>query len=329
MLCHREIRGALWAAVRAFLRPKIVVPLLAYVGWILGLTALARTVGLWQSDAWSGTVAWFLTAGLALFFSLERMTEGAFFRTTVRRAIAATVFLEGFINLAVLPLPAELVLLPIVTAVGAMAAFTERRDEYAEVQRLTSGLMSLVGGSLLLYVTVRLATDFEVGRTFRALVLPVWLSIASLPFVYPLSLWAAYERAFALIHICADDPRARRRAKFALLRAANVRASEVADFNGHWVTDLAVAETPDQAQLVARRWRQAWHVERRTQHLVNARASMQSWLAQTEPELAAIQAEAVEHNWKPLDTRQRASLKAEGLRLAPQAMLDEVRALPD
>jgi hypothetical protein len=60
-----------------------------------------------------------------------------------------------------------------------------------------------------------------------------------------------------------------------------------------------------------------------------AREFMREWLMQTDPSLAEMYADTLHRSWGRLDREQRARLKAEGLRLAPDVTADAVRALPD
>jgi hypothetical protein len=270
-LTNREIRGSLWDVVKAFVRPKIVGPLLAFAGWTVGLAAFAHLVGLWEADVRNDTVVWFVTIGVAFFFSLKKVTEDGFFRKAARRTVAVTAFAEGFANLAVLGLAAELILLPVLTMLGAMAALSDATAEYAPARRLVNGLFGFVGICVLLYVLGALAADFDAGHTLRALALPVWLTIGSMPFVYALALWAEYEQALLRIDLHAEDRASRRRAKRALLRAANVRAAEVGGFTGHWIWDLASAESSDHARAVMGRWQESWRSERQAEQMSSAR----------------------------------------------------------
>jgi hypothetical protein len=178
------------------------------------------------------------------------------------------------------------------------------------------------------YVAARLATEFDAGHTVRALVLPVWLTLGAMPFVYAVGSWGAYQQAFNCIDLHTGEPAHRRRAKRALLRAANLRAAEVGGFTGHWIWDLASAESSDDARAVMRRWRATWRSERLAERMSSARAFMREWLTQTDPTLAEIHADMLRRSWERLDPGDRATLKAEGLRLAPSALADDLRGLP-
>jgi hypothetical protein len=328
-LMSRDIRGSLWACVRAFASLKIVGPLLLFAGWTVGLVALAHAAGLWEADVRSDTVVWFITVGVALFFSLDKATEDGFFRRTARRAVAITALVEGFVNLEVFGLAAELVFLPVMALLAGMLVVSEGKDEYAPTRSFLNRLLSIIGVCVLAYVLVRLATHFDTGHTVRALALPVWLIIGSIPFVYAFALVAEYEQAFLRIDLHTDDPTNRRRAKRGLLRSANVRVADLGGFAGHWIGDLASTQSDEAARVLMQRWRTTWRAERQAERLEDAREYVNRWLTESQPALREIYADTLKQSWERLDSDQRATLRAEGLRRAARRLADEVRALPD
>jgi hypothetical protein len=151
-------------------------------------------------------LVWFITVGMALFFSLDRVAEGEFCRQAARRAVAVTVFVEGFANLKVFGLAIELVLWPSLAVVGMLAAFSEGKEQYAPVRRVVNRLLAIVGMCILGYVSWRLASDFDAGHTLRALAPPVWLTIGCLPFIYMCGLVTEYRQAFARIERHTEKP---------------------------------------------------------------------------------------------------------------------------
>ena len=328
LLSMPDVRGLLWESVKLFVKPVILGPVAALAGWTIGLVALMHTVGLWEPDVRNDTVTWFLTVGIALFFSLTKVEEGGFFRKTARRAVAAAVFVEAFVNLAQFGLIVELLFLPFVTSLVLLDTVAAMEGEGGAVHRVLNRLLAVVGLCFIGYSAVRLVADFDAGRTVRALALPVWLALGTMPFIYVIGLWSAYQQAFRRIDIHTDDSAQRRRAKRALVRAAHVRATEVGGFTRHWISDLASAESSTTARAVMRRWRKTWRAERHAERMEDAREYMEEWLTQDNPTLAEIHADTLRRSWERLDRQQRATLKAEGLRLAPPTLADELRALP-
>jgi len=163
------------------------------------------------------------------------------------------IFAEFFINLVVLPLWAEFFLLPIITFIAVMQVFVERKEEYGAVRKLADNLSAVIGLGLFAYVLISLITNptqLEPLDGLRSLLLPVVLTLLSLPFIYVFGLWIAYDSAFRGISSRAGDRRLARRAKWALLIQLRWRARRVGRFDRRWQKQLARAETSDEADAV-------------------------------------------------------------------------------
>jgi len=324
-----DVRAAYWQVVKAFFQPKVIGPVAALAGWMAGLAALAHTVDLWKIDVLSDTVVWLVTVGMAFYFSLDKIAEDEWFRRTVRRAVGVAVFVEVFVNLRVFSLPVELVLVPVVTFLVALSAYSEGKDEFKAAHRLVTFLMSVVGVIFAIYVSVSLIDDPKLGETMRKLLLPVWLTIGAMPLIYLVGLWSRYEQAFLRIGFRTDDPASRRRAKRAFVRAVKWRAADAGGFAGHWIYDLAHAESPQAARAVMQRFRASWRSERHAERLSNARANLNLWIDETDETLADIHWDALRRSWERLDPDQRAQLREEATRLSRgNGALDALRTLP-
>lgn len=83
-VANSDLRASIWEIVKAAVHPKLLGSVLAFAGWIVALVVFAYAVGLWESDVLTDTVAWFVTVGLGLLFSLKKVTEDGFWRTTLR-----------------------------------------------------------------------------------------------------------------------------------------------------------------------------------------------------------------------------------------------------
>jgi hypothetical protein len=157
--------------------------------------------------------------------------------------------------------------------------------------------------------------------------LPVWLTIGVMPLIYVVGLWSAYEQAFVRIGFATDDPASWRRAKRALMGAAKWRAADVGGFAGHWIHDLADAESSEAARVVMQRFRASWRSERHAERMSNARANLDLWLDESDETLAEIHWDALRRSWERLNPNQRATLRDEASRLSRGN--DALRTLPD
>jgi hypothetical protein len=65
-------------------------------------TECGFSVGLWDTGLTSGTVAWFIGTGLALFGkSINAFKPGGSFKRVIVATLGLTVLVEGFVNLYV------------------------------------------------------------------------------------------------------------------------------------------------------------------------------------------------------------------------------------
>jgi hypothetical protein len=110
------------------------------------------------------------------------------------------------------------------------------------------GLLLFVGSAAYVVGNWETIDRTQVALTFA---LPIWLTIATLPFIFLFSLLANYETMFVRIGFFSkDNPNARRRAKLALLTTYGFRNRELRRFAGAGPQELARAENWREARRI-------------------------------------------------------------------------------
>ncbi len=233
MLSRRDTRSSLGAVARSFFKAAILMPLLGFAAYLVGFVLLARHWGLWQGELLNDTVAWFIGVGFVMFFSIERVySSDDFFKRTALTTLKVGVAIEAFVNLVVLPLLAELILVPVLTFLAMMLVVAESKDEYEPSRTLLGGILTAFGFAIFGFVGISLITNlgqFSLTYLLQVFALPIWLTLASLPFIYLVGLYAGYQRIFLRLKLRDPDPEALRRAKFALVLACHMRATRIGD----------------------------------------------------------------------------------------------------
>lgn len=252
-------RSTLRGLGRSLQHPKLLVPLLAMIAYADVFVWLGWRLGVWNWSLIPETVIWFFGSALVLFFNLNKASEQeAFFRRVALRTIEVTVFIEFFMNVFVLALPAELVLQPMVLLLMLLSLVAGRQAEDRGVKRFVDALAAVMGLGLAAFSVVQLFRQWDQldrGTHLLEFALPVWLTLALLPFVYILSLWVSYGVAFLRIRWTAKDARSRRRAKLALVTVLHGRTRDVRAFAGHWAQEAASAGSLKAARSVVRGFR--------------------------------------------------------------------------
>lgn len=253
ILWKPNIRRSFRTLLALFFQPKILVPLALFLGWMLLAVIVGARVGIWEPSMTKDTLLW-VVPGLALFVgSIKTAEEPHFFRRRIWNAIGITALLEFYLNLGGLDLVWELLLQPAIFLLAAMSVVAGNDPKTRPVKRLAD--LILVGLVLwLLIVTtgfvIANAASLELVETLRTLALPAWMTLAALPYVYLLSLWASYELLFIRMRIGNQDARIPWSVRLAAVSALYVRNRAVNSFAGPWPRKLGSARSFHEARSV-------------------------------------------------------------------------------
>jgi len=254
VLSQQELRASLGGVFKAFLQPLIVIPLAVMLAWI-GLELWVGTrLALWNVTLAKSTLLWTLGSAAVLFFNCtQAASDQRFFQRTMVATIGVAVFVEFFMNLYVMSLPAELVLQFAVIVLSLLATVGGIKPEHRPAKILCEVLLAAIGFALFVY-TVRQVYLGGTGIDGRSLLLefalPIWLTAGLLPFVYILSVYVVYDAAFRGINWATADRRSRWRSRLAVASALHFRTSAVQKFTWNWAKRVSEATSFAAARAV-------------------------------------------------------------------------------
>lgn len=217
---------------------------------------LGQELGLWEPALIPATVAWVLSQGVVLLYKVGTRKPGeAFFRPTLTRMFKLTWLIEVFVGFYVFGVFAELILLVVLIFLGGMSAVAASRERYQPAKRLVDGVLAIIGLGLLLFVVISVIVnweDIDKPLAARAFLLPLGLTVGSMPYLYVMALWAGYHDAFIWIKAETKDRAARRRAKLGLILAFGPRTSQLGAFRHYWVKQITEAKNFTSAREIGR-----------------------------------------------------------------------------
>jgi hypothetical protein len=223
-LNNREIATAIWLTVifvwalsisgvrhsirdllKAFFNKKIVIPLLAMLLYIFLMVLAFKKIGFWDVSATKDTILWTLGSAFATYFSLNKIAQDSvYFKSVILDNIKFVLMLEFVVNLYSFSLPAELIVMPIVSFIVMANVLAESKPEYKQVNKLFNFMLGIFGLYLLAFTFQEIVLDFQNFATLKNLrdfFLPPLFSIFLLPFVYVMALFMQYEMFFVRIDI--------------------------------------------------------------------------------------------------------------------------------
>jgi hypothetical protein len=246
-LLKPDIRRSIIGILRMFVIPAIWVP---FVGLLVHVAVVIWIA--WQHDVWnaglvSGTVTWFVASAAVLLFNVsDASKQPRFFRRVALRTLQLSVLIGFVMNLFVLSLPAELVLQPVIAILVGVSIVAARRPQDRAAKGLAdslSGLITLAIAGFVVVETVRNWDAVTTKQTLLAFALPIWLTVAILPFIYMMSIFASYQVVFARLRFDTDDEKSVKRAERALVWVLRGRTRYVTSFGDRWLADVRAAPT--------------------------------------------------------------------------------------
>lgn len=259
IVSFRSARRSLGPMLRLLLLSRITISIIGMLLYVSVLIFSLHLIGTWQWWMLKTTVTWLFGTGFALLFSVPRLLEEERpLRRILVQSIRFTVVVELVVSLAVYNLLIELIMLVLLTLVTTLSAFAA--DRYAKYKKLFDGFLVLLGAGLIFFAIVAIASNVKVFVTLKNIedfLLPIVLTIAYLPFIYLVTLYANYDAVFGRVNLSTEKPRGRLRAKVALVTKFRLQAREAHAFGLYWARQVALAPNLNAARHVVDDFRES------------------------------------------------------------------------
>ncbi len=210
----RSLREGVTGIVRLVLKPVFLTPFGLLGSYVAALVGLGSLTPAWNLNLLRDTVLWFFSVGVVLMFrAVNAAKEEGWFLHQAVGTVRMTVFLEFYLNLRTFPFWGEFVLqgwlLVLILADGAVQLDRIRGStDLAKTGRVVHWLQAVTGLALLVYVAVWLAgnwTGVDWLESARELLLPGWLTLFTLPFLFVWAWYLGWDMARRQLTIVAPD----------------------------------------------------------------------------------------------------------------------------
>lgn len=201
------------------------------------IVALNR-ITIWEFSLYKDFAYWFLTTGIVLFFSANRLETYRDFTKVILTTISATIILEFIIGFYNFSLVWELILIPIVTFISILSIVEEMKKDDRNsklVAKFLKNLLSIIGFGILAYAIYKLTisyNDFFTLSNLKSLLLPPIFTLIFLPLIYFTVLYMKYEKVFINLNRYNFLSNTRKREiKYVILKYANIKFKKIEKSN--------------------------------------------------------------------------------------------------
>lgn len=183
--------------------PNLVVIYFSLIIYISTIVVLLWRFSFWNISLLKDTIFWFLFSALGVFFSLNKVKDVSYFGQLIKKSISVTVIIEFFVNLYAFNLWIELIIFPCLVFIVMLSTYSEISAETnKEHKKVNSCLNQLLGVIGLIYIGFALYKTIMEFKTVpwvdvsKQFILPVILTVSSVPYFWGLALYMKYESMF-------------------------------------------------------------------------------------------------------------------------------------
>lgn len=203
-LFKKDVRRSFFGVIKAFFHWRLLLYValsgLYFTTVLFGLNLVFPLNPSLLKDA----ALWFLFAGLvatgrSIGSKKVDLLQDHFFDN-----FKFTVVFEFVVASYVFPLSAELVLVPVVTFIAMMEAYSKTKEEYAQVRKVLTFLLFGIGLGMLGFSVYSAILDYNnlIGlSSVKGFLLPFLLMVFYFPLTYIWVLKATYDRLFVPIRV--------------------------------------------------------------------------------------------------------------------------------
>ncbi|MFC1484646.1 hypothetical protein ACFL6Q_06330, partial [Candidatus Neomarinimicrobiota bacterium] len=204
-LYKSEIRRSIGGVLRAFWRFKIVASFFLILLYVTGMVTFLAMIDMWKVGLLKDTIVWFFVGAMAMMmrFGAADDVENIFQKVLID-SIKIIIVLEFLVNAYTFSLPAELVIVPVMTFIAMVDAVAGLDEKNQAVSKLTKGVQIVIGFVILAIVVSRAILDWQNLQsldTVRSVLLAPLLSLILCPFLYIMVLISKYELIFLRINL--------------------------------------------------------------------------------------------------------------------------------
>lgn len=241
IVLYKPTRKSFYQVIKAFFVDSILMISLSFIAYILASIILLQKLEFWDVSLLKDTILWVFGYAFILLFGVTKMTRKNDFLDVLKGSVKWTIIVEFLVAFYTFSITVEFILLPVLTFIALIQAYSDTKQEYLQVGNVINGILTLVGFLVLGYVFYK--TFFDRGElislsNFKSFILPLILTCFIIPFLYIVSVYAVYESLFVRLEFVINEKEYKRKLKIQIFQVAKLNLNKISNISQNIAKDL-------------------------------------------------------------------------------------------
>lgn len=213
LISSKKIRPSLISLVQAATaRQLLIVYSLGTAYLVVSLTFLHH-LNFWNNSLLKESLIWLFINGFPLIHGILKPTNASgFYKTAILNNIKGLAFVEFIIGIYTFSLGFEYLLGISATFLILIKLVSERDQSAIRISKLANTLLSILGLILIVNISIQIIEDYNSFfnvLNLKKVLLPLFLTVLFIPFIYCLRLYSKYEETYYVLKRIIKDPELR------------------------------------------------------------------------------------------------------------------------
>jgi hypothetical protein len=230
----KNIRQSIFGIFRALFAWKVLVSLFAFFAHTTFYVFILYKISMWDITMLKDTIIWTLGFGFVALVNTNKINDSKYFKNVFFDALKWTIAIEFIVNFFTFSLTKELIFVPIIVLAAMMQAVASFDPKHKQVENLMKNFLLLFSAFVFLfslYKTIQQHNDLFTFDNLKSFLLPVYLTITFLPFMYFYNLLVKYEELWVRLKFIIRDKKDRKRIKRRIIFIANLNIDKLASIS--------------------------------------------------------------------------------------------------
>jgi len=231
---NKSNRQSLFGVFKAFLAWKISVSILAFFTHTILCVLIIYKIGFWNISLLKDTIILTLSFGMISLMSINKINDKKYFKNMFIEAIKWTIVLEYIVNFFTFSLAKELILVPVLfffAMTQTAVSFDKKHKQVGVLLKNLHMYFSIFIFLYSLYKTVENYNELFTANNLKVFLLPIFLTILFLPFIYMYNLVVKYELLWIKLKFIIRNEDVRKKVKLKILLVANFNFNKLVNIS--------------------------------------------------------------------------------------------------
>ena len=197
---NKKLRPDVFKLIKSAFQPALVKMFLIVACYGAFITILLSLLPFWKNIYLKDIIIWIVFVGVPVSFSAVNKNSD-YYKSMIVKNFAISALLEFIMGTFTFSLIAELIIQPVLVVLFVFQAFSDKKEEYKDVNKFFTTIITIFGFVLLILTIREIVIQAKQLNKFDLLIeflTPIIYSVAFVPLAYLIAVYAKYEEIFCL-----------------------------------------------------------------------------------------------------------------------------------